>query len=512
LAKPLAEIWASKGLAYWTRGQYDSATIAYQNAVRIDSMYVEAWGMLGDAAGFSAPFDLRPDHDSVLAHQELAERAKERFEALGGTVESVDPTLEEARRAVSIAPRNPEAQWQLKEAMRKEYWKRGWEPDSVRVHLLRSIELDPHDSYKRSMLLVYYICLGDAEGIRRTYDEAMAFGIRGLIVEQLWPAIAGLMLGSEEQRDSILVLVPESSISNIIGHRLLLAQDDMDLTARAALIGWGPRWAPSWLVYAALAGGQWTEALRIIEQDGNERTSMPFVRAGLAGAGVPDLSPQQVRALRDTILASDMETQLGTVKRLHVLGLLSARSGESAAAQTVADSLEEYSSRAWSMPVPKDVTAEDPLPAELAGMAADAALEVRSLDRWLQGRPQEALALLERQAFDPVSDFRDYSWVTARTFGRFLRAEILYELGQYEEAAGWYATIPRVKMWFHRDALLFAPVFRGRARALDALGRHEEALHYYRRFATRWQDADPHLQPQVEEARQRIRELEAELN
>jgi hypothetical protein len=26
---------------------------------------------------------------------------------------------------------------------------------------------------------------------------------------------------------------------------------------------------------------------------------------------------------------------------------------------------------------------------------------------------------------------------------------------------------------------------------------------------TRWQDADPHLQPQVEEARQRIRELEA---
>ena len=32
--------------------------------------------------------------------------------------------------------------------------------------------------------------------------------------------------------------------------------------------------------------------------------------------------------------------------------------------------------------------------------------------------------------------------------------------------------------------------------ALDALDRHEEALHYYRRFVTRWQDADPHLQPQ----------------
>jgi len=60
--------------------------------------------------------------------------------------------------------------------------------------------------------------------------------------------------------------------------------------------------------------------------------------------------------------------------------------------------------------------------------------------------------------------------------------------------------------------LLHAPVFRGRAQALDALGRYEEALHYYRRFVTRWQDADPHLQPQVEEARQRIREFEAELS
>jgi hypothetical protein len=67
-------------------------------------------------------------------------------------------------------------------------------------------------------------------------------------------------------------------------------------------------------------------------------------------------------------------------------------------------------------------------------------------------------------------------------------------------------------MYPHEDLGLLAPVFRGRAQALDALGRNEEALHYYRRFVTRWQNADPHLQPQVEEARQRIRELEAELN
>ena len=95
-----------------------------------------------------------------------------------------------------------------------------------------------------------------------------------------------------------------------------------------------------------------------------------------------------------------------------------------------------------------------------------------------------------------------------RPFTRFTKANLLLELGRYEEAEGWFATFPQLTApW---DELHFlAPAFEGRARALDALGRHEEALHYYRRFALRWKDADPHLQPRVVVARQRIRELEA---
>jgi tetratricopeptide (TPR) repeat protein len=143
-------------------------------------------------------------------------------------------------------------------------------------------------------------------------------------------------------------------------------------------------------------------------------------------------------------------------------------------------------------------------------MAGDAAIEIRALLLWFQGRSREALELLEHQTFD--RNPREGFWVGHRTLGRFFRAEILREQGRFEEAARWYGTTPRIKMWADQDLVILAPVFRGRAMALDALGRYEEALHYYRRFVTRWQDADPHLQPQVEEARQRIRELEAELN
>jgi tetratricopeptide (TPR) repeat protein len=195
--------------------------------------------------------------------------------------------------------------------------------------------------------------------------------------------------------------------------------------------------------------------------------------------------------------------------RFHRLGLLSAQLSDHNLAKAYADSLNAAAlSVRDSVQLDRDTlySAE-----EVIAAAGDAALEVEALSAWLSGQPETALELLEGQNFEDVPQ-SEFHWVTARTFGRFLRAEILFELGDYEEAAGWYATIPRLSMGYHLEALLLAPVFRGRARALDSLGRYEEALHYYRRFVTRWQDADPHLQPQVEEARQRIRELEAELS
>jgi tetratricopeptide (TPR) repeat protein len=181
---------------------------------------------------------------------------------------------------------------------------------------------------------------------------------------------------------------------------------------------------------------------------------------------------------------------------------MSAQLGDSTSARSWADSLTALPAYVDSRDL--GVSAE-----EIRLLANDLALEVRAQALVMDGQLEAALELLESEDFGSIPEFRDHDLSTSRAIGRFLRAEILRELGRYEEAVGWYATTPRVKMWHQQDVLLHAPVFRGRAMALDALGRHEEALHYYRRFVTRWQDADPHLQPQVEEARQRIRELEA---
>ena len=137
------------------------------------------------------------------------------------------------------------------------------------------------------------------------------------------------------------------------------------------------------------------------------------------------------------------------------------------------------------------------MPAEVN---AAIALEVGDLDT--------ALELLE----GVTSSYNSPALITRRRpFSRLQKGNILLAKGRFLEADGWFATFPNFEPPDEEFAFL-SQALRGRAMAHDSLGRYEEALHYYRRFVTRWQDADPHLQPQVEEARQRIRELEAELN
>jgi tetratricopeptide (TPR) repeat protein len=503
LADPEAEIWASKGLSYWTRGQYDSALVSYQRAVAADSTFIDAWRMLRNSANFSVPFQ-SARKDELLA---LADSAQQRFSDLGGEDGSEGwLSLEEARRAVAASPDNPEAQLELAQATRTEYWRRGWEPDSILPPILRGIELDPLDEAKWIMLIIYHLCTGDPASLERAYNEAKEAGIADTRVGPLWPALAGIALGPEARRDSVLEGDDAREMAGTITSRLMLLQDDMDLALNVAnlLLDDRPRNRLSWSIWALMAGGRWVDGLEIVSEL-TQGTGLYSWRAPLAASGVLQLPEGEVRAIRDELQA-DVQTDVFGIYRFHFLGLISAHLGEPTVARSYADSLEALSRDVG----PLDLS--DVPPGELAPLVMDLALEVRAQASVAEGRLEEALGLLEEQDFGAISEFIDHHFAPSRTLGRFLRAEILRELGRYEEAVGWYATIPRVKMWHQQDVLLHAPVFRGRAQALDALGRQEEALHYYRRFVTRWQDADPHLQPQVEEARQRIRELERELN
>lgn len=110
--------------------------------------------------------------------------------------------------------------------------------------------------------------------------------------------------------------------------------------------------------------------------------------------------------------------------RVYLLGLLAARREVPARVVESAESLSE-------LPVP---TGAEVFIEHLARTLDAEALR-------LQGRPAEALAALERLRTNVWFQYAVGSPFFAGTYQRFLRAELLAQVGRYDEARGWWQTI-----------------------------------------------------------------------
>lgn len=120
---------------------------------------------------------------------------------------------------------------------------------------------------------------------------------------------------------------------------------------------------------------------------------------------------------------------------------------------------------------------------------------------WHAGRPAEALAELEAAGWERTARLS-----VAEASDRYLRAELLHRLGRDEEAIGWYRSIAQRASY---ELVYVAPAERRLAMIYDATGDEAAAREHYRRFIDLWRDADPELQPAVAEAERRASELEA---
>jgi DNA-binding SARP family transcriptional activator/TolB-like protein len=165
--------------------------------------------------------------------------------------------------------------------------------------------------------------------------------------------------------------------------------------------------------------------------------------------------------------------------RRYLLGMLSARLGDASAAQRYAAELERVDSS----------SAE-------GAFAVDEARLVRTEVAWGRDRPQEALTTLEQARFwtahSEIDETGDSPFFT-HMHERFARAELLFELGRYEEALPWYRG-------FAYDFLYTAPAHFRLAQIYQAKGDRRQAIEHYTRFIELWRDADPVLRPKVAEA------------
>jgi tetratricopeptide (TPR) repeat protein len=173
--------------------------------------------------------------------------------------------------------------------------------------------------------------------------------------------------------------------------------------------------------------------------------------------------------------------------RAYLLGAVSAALGDTAAALAHADALERL-----------------PGPPEVQRLARDLALGVRARVARAQGRAADALRLLEQMRTVAPREYSGQSPFFARAAERWLRAELLRELGRHDEALRWYATLGELTPY---ELVYLAPAHLRRGEIHERLGARAEAAAQYARAVALWRDADPALQPAVAEARRRLAAL-----
>jgi tetratricopeptide (TPR) repeat protein len=194
--------------------------------------------------------------------------------------------------------------------------------------------------------------------------------------------------------------------------------------------------------------------------------------------------PASARAEGDGLIA--IHRPAHPYLRLYLLGMLSARLGEPSEALGYAAELERADS---SSP--------------LGVFAADQGQFVRAEVAWMGGRREKALALLDQARYWTTDSRRPGNGDSPfflQLHERFARAELLYELGRYEDALPWYRAMSY-------DFLYTAPAHLRLAQIYERRGPWWKAFEHYSRFLELWRDSDPALQPLVQQARDALARL-----
>jgi len=126
---------------------------------------------------------------------------------------------------------------------------------------------------------------------------------------------------------------------------------------------------------------------------------------------------------------------------------------------------------------------------------------VRAEDEHNAHRLREALYEVEQFQFSS-RHYVSFSFRPAYAHARFLRAEILHELGQDDEATRWYGSLSE-----QYDAMYLPLIHLRMAQISQRAGNVGAAANHYTRFVALWKDSDPELRPLVDQATAALQKL-----
>ncbi|MCH9015137.1 MAG: tetratricopeptide repeat protein [Gemmatimonadetes bacterium] len=202
------------------------------------------------------------------------------------------------------------------------------------------------------------------------------------------------------------------------------------------------------------------------------------------------LDPASIPSSDSRVIYFNVHDELHPMLKLYLAGALSARLGDSVQAVGYASQLEEL----------PDVLGR-------GSLANDLAIGIRSQLHYTLGRVDDALGTLEGGKQEVWYQLTIASPFAAQGRERFMRAELLHEVGRDSEALEWYSHIYEIAPF---ESVYLAMSHLRRGEIYEEMGRIDEAIEHYARFVELWENADTELQPMVEDARTRIERLVGE--
>jgi class 3 adenylate cyclase/tetratricopeptide (TPR) repeat protein len=493
-------------------GDYEPAMESFQQAVAEDSLFALAYYRLAAAAEYVLlPDVVAAASEKALRHADrLAERDRALLEASVTFRSGAAETAERRYRAIlGRWPDDVQGWFDLGEVLFHYNELRGRSSAEAREPFQRVLQLDPENS----TAMIHLIRLDAREERLASMDSLVSRylalaggGERALEVEAIQAFAHG---DARRQADVLEGLETAPDVTLLTALRSVAGfGGDLDEIERIARVFTGPQRAPSvrglghiLLGCTLLGSGEIRAATAEIDR-ARGLSAPAFVTYYAVLARLLPWIPvsdseleailTEARDLPGTVRSGDANPSrdhegVEPYARELLIGLLEARLGRPGARASVTR-LEAL---------------EGPEFAETLG--EDLARTVEGYANWIDGDPEGALRSFEAMPVEAGYTLIFVSELYAHSLARFLRARALQATGREEEAERWYEGL---------SATPFETAFRGplllhRAEIREAAGDREGAARLYGKFVELWKNADPELQPMVEEARAALRRLGA---
>ena len=483
----------------WARvGKYDSAATAYERAITEDTTFALAYYRLAANVWPAISARRRQIPNAVRFSSRLSTRdsllvaALDAFEIRHDFVEAERLY----RRIVNSYPDHVEAWRHLSMLLSDWLICRGHTYAEVWEAIARAVDLDPDNVDMRFFRTQHALYDGDTATARADLEHIIRLQPDGDFTpayKALATSLRGDTLGFENVVDQ-LRRVPLWVVRHT-ARSVAVQAGDLSAAKRLMEILTEPSRSPRERAagHEGLAGLEWAGGR--LQACRAERAMLRALNpTRFTGSWwynpLPPFPKPELAAIRDTLFAAWQPTGFGVYNRVFALGQLDAMTGQLDRALTMAAELE---ARAEEL--------EDDGNHWHATIRGGHALTVRAQVAASQDRPETALRFLEQ--IEPAG--RCSGW--PEQIGRWLQAELLLNLGRYEEALLWYEPFA-ASCEFNIE--FCAPARFRMGEIYERLGEPEMAARHYMRFLKLWHDCDPELQPYVDQAQRAVEQITAE--